>query len=177
MLLQGREMDVILFSAVRANDKGSVGFLRDERRLNVAITRARYALIVVGHAKTLFRGDATWQRLINHAASNQYGLHHGCWLSSACWMCRLAVLVAAHGIKALCQAYVTQNMNPVLSQQTSPLKRLTYFADHHFLPTAGRSWRPLHCRRSTRRSSGPSARMLNLPRSCFRGSSAKGPGT
>ena len=48
-----------------------MGFLRDERRLNVAITRARYALIVVGHKKTLFRGDATWRGLITHAASNQ----------------------------------------------------------------------------------------------------------
>ncbi len=84
MLLQGREMDVILISAVRANEKGSVGFLRDERRLNVAITRARYALVVVGHAKTLFRGDATWQRLINHAASNQYALLHKCRRLSAC---------------------------------------------------------------------------------------------
>ena len=75
-------MDVIFISAVRANDKGSVGFLRDERRLNVAITRARYALVVIGHAKTLFRGDATWQRLINHAASNQcaFDTAGGCWL-------------------------------------------------------------------------------------------------
>ena len=63
-------MDVIFISAVQANDKGSAGFLRDERRLNVAITRARFALVIVGHAKTLFRGDATWQRLLNHAASN-----------------------------------------------------------------------------------------------------------
>ncbi len=80
MLLQGREMDVILISAVRANDKGSVGFLRDERRLNVAITRARYALVVVGHAKTLFRGDAIWQRLINHAASNPCACFNSCLL-------------------------------------------------------------------------------------------------
>ena len=72
--IQGRAMDVIFISAVRANDKGSVGFLKDERRLNVAITRARHAHIVVGHAKTLFRGVATWQRLINHAASNQCAL-------------------------------------------------------------------------------------------------------
>ncbi len=67
---QGREMDVIIFSTVRANDRGSVGFLKDQRRLNVAITRARYALVIVGHAKTLFRGDVNWQRLLNYAASN-----------------------------------------------------------------------------------------------------------
>lgn len=60
-------MDVILFSAVRANERSAVGFLSDERRLNVAITRARFALWVLGHAATLARGDATWRRLILHA--------------------------------------------------------------------------------------------------------------
>ena len=38
---QGREADVIVFSSVRNNDQGSIGFVADERRLNVAITRPR----------------------------------------------------------------------------------------------------------------------------------------
>eukprot|EP00899_Mesostigma_viride_P025252 jgi/Mesvir1/5911/Mv00680-RA.1 len=66
---QGQERDVIIFSAVRANSSGHVGFLCDHRRLNVAITRARHMCIVLGNVKTLQR-DATWRSLIEHAREN-----------------------------------------------------------------------------------------------------------
>ena len=52
---QGQERDIILISLVRANDEGQIGFLRDLRRMNVAITRARMKLIILGDATTMTR--------------------------------------------------------------------------------------------------------------------------
>ena len=50
---QGQERDVILISLVRANEEGQIGFLNDLRRMNVAITRARMKLIILGDTSTL----------------------------------------------------------------------------------------------------------------------------
>ena len=52
---QGQERDIIVISLVRANDSGQIGFLRDLRRMNVAITRARMKLIILGNVATLTR--------------------------------------------------------------------------------------------------------------------------
>ena len=60
---QGREKDIIIFNCVRSNTmssvQGSLGFLTDVRRLNVAVTRPRHFLFVVGNANTLLKSD-TW---------------------------------------------------------------------------------------------------------------------
>ena len=52
---QGQERDIIVISMVRSNEKGQIGFLRDLRRMNVAITRARMKLIILGDSATLTR--------------------------------------------------------------------------------------------------------------------------
>jgi hypothetical protein len=52
---QGQERDIIVISLVRSNDEGQIGFLRDLRRMNVAITRARMKLIILGDRDTMTR--------------------------------------------------------------------------------------------------------------------------
>lgn len=66
---QGREADIIIFSCVRASGKG-VGFLEDIKRMNVALTRAKSSLWVLGHSQTLLQ-DKTWASLINSAKDRQ----------------------------------------------------------------------------------------------------------
>ncbi|MCD6276484.1 MAG: IGHMBP2 family helicase [Thermoplasmata archaeon] len=66
---QGREKEVILISFVRSNSRGDIGFLEDLRRLNVAITRAKRKLIMIGDASTLSK-HPTYARLINYTSLN-----------------------------------------------------------------------------------------------------------
>ena len=62
---QGQERDVIFISLVRANDDGQIGFLSDLRRMNVAITRARMKLVILGEAATLAR-HPFYRELLEH---------------------------------------------------------------------------------------------------------------
>jgi len=50
---QGQERDLMLISLTRSNEKGEIGFLADERRMNVALTRAKRKLILIGDSSTL----------------------------------------------------------------------------------------------------------------------------
>lgn len=73
---QGQEQDIIYFSLVRSNEKGELGFLKDYRRLNVALTRARMKLVLVGDSGTL-ANDEVYNELIEHITAN--GTYSSAW--------------------------------------------------------------------------------------------------
>ncbi|KAL1693704.1 SEN1 N terminal-domain-containing protein [Schizophyllum commune] len=65
---QGQEKDVIIFSCVRAGTQTTnIGFMSDTRRMNVALTRAKSSLFILGHADTLSRSDETWKQIVADA--------------------------------------------------------------------------------------------------------------
>jgi senataxin len=72
---QGQEMEVIVISCVRSRGTAattkSIGFLADPRRLNVAVTRAKKTLAIVGNLSWLSTCDANWAALISYAAKTR----------------------------------------------------------------------------------------------------------
>lgn len=65
---QGQEKDIIILSTVRSGPGlTSIGFLRDQRRMNVALTRAKSSLFVIGNAATLERCDERWRTIVGDA--------------------------------------------------------------------------------------------------------------
>ncbi|GAB3423010.1 ATPase, T2SS/T4P/T4SS family [Niabella aquatica] len=73
---QGQEKPVILLSLVRSNEEGQIGFLKDYRRMNVAITRAREHLIVIGDSATI-GADSFYQSFLNYV--EQQGTYRTVW--------------------------------------------------------------------------------------------------
>ena len=70
---QGSEADVVILSCVRCNPSSSLGFLKDPRRMCVALSRSKYRLHIVGNLSTIQGGDANWNTIIK--ASEE---HHHC---------------------------------------------------------------------------------------------------
>lgn len=73
---QGQEKDIIYISLVRSNDTGKIGFLADQRRLNVAITRAKKKLIIIGDMGTI-GGNKLYASLAEHV--EQHGFYDSGW--------------------------------------------------------------------------------------------------
>ena len=72
---QGREKEVIIFSCVRSNPEKKVGFLSESRRLNVALTRAKRGLIVIGDPDTL-RSDKNWKAWLDYIGNSKFEAWH-----------------------------------------------------------------------------------------------------
>ena len=73
---QGREKEAVIISLVRSNREGEVGFLADARRMNVALTRARRKLIVIGDSATI-TSHGFYQRMVKYFES--IGAYHSVW--------------------------------------------------------------------------------------------------
>jgi superfamily I DNA and/or RNA helicase len=73
---QGREKEAVIISLVRSNPLGEIGFLADVRRMNVALTRARRLLIVIGDSATI-AAHPFYARLVDYVAAQ--GAHHSVW--------------------------------------------------------------------------------------------------
>ncbi|MEZ4777536.1 MAG: AAA domain-containing protein [Bacteroidia bacterium] len=73
---QGQERDVIYISLVRSNEKNEIGFLKDIRRMNVALTRARKKLVVVGDSSTL-GNDPFYHDFLDYI--EEIGAYHSAW--------------------------------------------------------------------------------------------------
>ncbi len=73
---QGQERDVIYISLVRSNDKHEIGFLQDYRRMNVAMTRARMVLVVIGDSATIGH-NKFYQELLDYCA--EHGAYRTAW--------------------------------------------------------------------------------------------------
>lgn len=69
--LQGREKEIAIFSAVRSGRTGKIGFVADERRINVGLTRARCSMLVIGNAAAL-KSDTVWHSLLRHSRCKRY---------------------------------------------------------------------------------------------------------
>jgi ATP-dependent RNA/DNA helicase IGHMBP2 len=73
---QGQERDIVYISLVRSNEKSEIGFLKDYRRMNVAMTRAKKKLVIVGDSSTL-GNDVFYSALIDHFEKR--GAYHSAW--------------------------------------------------------------------------------------------------
>ncbi|CBI22562.3 unnamed protein product, partial [Vitis vinifera] len=88
---QGDEEDVIIISTVRCNSGGHIGFVKNYRRANVSLTRARHCLWITGNAKTLEDSHSVWEKVVQHAKGQRcfYNAYEDTNLAKALIVCFL----------------------------------------------------------------------------------------
>jgi len=111
---EGREKEVIIFSTVRNNKGGEIGFLADRRRLNVGLTRAKRGLFVVGSIETLgARGPGIVQRITaSSIISTALGKGADSWKRYAEWLAKEGLVLELVGDNLTQTLYGNQNQKP-----------------------------------------------------------------
>lgn len=72
--IQGREKSIVFLSTVRGKNAKSIGFVRDDRRMNVALTRAKHSVIIFGNGEVLSQHSTSWEALVRHCTGERVRL-------------------------------------------------------------------------------------------------------
>ncbi|PWA79190.1 uvrD-like Helicase, ATP-binding domain, P-loop containing nucleoside triphosphate hydrolase [Artemisia annua] len=125
---QGGEEDIVILSTVRSNSHGSVGFVSSPQRTNVALTRARHCLWILGNEETLSNSESIWKELVCDARNRR------CLFDADADECLKMTIIAAK--KELNQLDDLVNGNSVLFKHAK-WKKIVWKADGFSLEKAG----------------------------------------
>ncbi|KAL3838758.1 hypothetical protein ACJIZ3_023349 [Penstemon smallii] len=151
---QGGEEDIIIISTVRCNGNGAVGFLSNCQRTNVALTRARYCLWIIGNGSTLLNSGSVWKKLVLDAKSR------GCFFNA--YEDKSLSLAISNALVELGQLNSLFSMDSILFK-TSNWKRLKIHEDVvSILVKLSNGWRQLVKDDSLGHVEGPCSQLLEI---------------